>query len=82
MELKDLTDEQLIDLAYMRAKHKETSFSGTITDIVIKDKKSKYFNGASFLIKSEEYDDYLLGVSFDMFYINEISYLIKIGVKF
>lgn len=78
MELKNLKRENFIDLAKLRLKHKGRDF----TEITIEDDTFKYFNGVSFIVKSDKWTDYLFPVSFDMFYPDEFMYLLGLGVKF
>lgn len=78
MTLKNLTEENLIGLCKLRLKHKGEDF----LEIKIDDDSFNYFNGVSFLISSEKYDEYLLSISFDMFYPDEFMYLLDLGVEF
>ena len=78
MKLKNLKPENLIELAKLRLKHQNKYF----TDVIIEDNTFRYFNGVCFIVKSDKWDDYLLSVSFDMFYPDEFLYLLGLGVEF
>jgi hypothetical protein len=65
-------------LAKLRLKHKGKDF----TEITIEDDTFKYFNGVSFIVKSDKCADYVFSVSFDMFYPDEFMYLLGLGVEF
>jgi hypothetical protein len=78
MKLKKLKRENFIELCKLRLKHENKDF----TEMTIKDDTFKYFNGVSFIVKSDKCADYRFSVSFDMFYPDEFMYLLEIGVKF
>jgi len=78
MKLKHLTQENFIELAKLRLKHEDKDF----TEITIEDDTFRYFNGVSFIVKSNEWSDYRFSVSFDMFYPDEFMYLLELGVEF
>ena len=78
MELKNLKQNQLIELCKLRLKHKKQDF----TEIIIEDDAFEHFNGVSFIVKSDKWADYRFAISFDMFYPNEFMYLLGLGVKF
>lgn len=78
MKLKDLNKENFIDLCKLRLKHENKDF----IEITIQDDTFKYFNGVSFIVKSEKFTDYLFSLSFDMFYPDEFIYLLNLGVEF
>ena len=78
MKLENLKQNQLIDLCKLRLKHKNQDF----TEITIEDDTFEYFNGVSFIVKSEKWADYRFSVSFDMFYPDEFMYLLGLGVEF
>ena len=75
MEIKNLSKENLIELGKLRLINKNQDF----TEITIED---EYFNGISFIVKSNKWADYRFPVSFEMFYPNEFMYLLGLGVKF
>lgn len=62
----------------MRLKNKGEDFS----EVCIEDNSFKYFNGTSFIVKSDKFADYRFSFSFDMFYPDEFKYLLGLGVKF
>ena len=78
MKVKNLKQENFIELCKLRLKHENRDF----TEVSIEDDTFKYFNGVSFIVKSDEYLDYRFSVSFDMFYPDEFMYLLGLGVKF
>lgn len=78
MTLKNLTEENFIELCKLRLKHKGQDF----TEIKIDDDSFNYFYGVSFIISSEKYDDYLFPISFEMFYPDEFIYLLDLGIDF
>ena len=75
MKLENLKQNQLIDLCKLRLKHKKQDF----TEIIIEE---EYFNGISFIVKSNKWADYRFPISFDMFYPDEFMYLLGLGVEF
>ena len=78
MKLTNLKKEDFIHLAKLRLKHKGKDF----TEITIEDDTFEYFNGVSFIVKSDKWADYIFSVSFDMFYPDEFMYLLGLGVEF
>ena len=62
MKLKNLKDENFIKLCKLRLKHENKDF----TEITIEDDTFRYFNGVSFIVKSDKWSDYRFLVSFDM----------------
>ena len=78
MKLKNLKQENFIELCKFRLKHESKDF----TKISIEDDTFKYFNGVSFIVKSDKWADYRFSVSFDMFYPDEFMYLLGLGVEF
>lgn len=78
MKLKNLKQKNFIELAKLRLKHKGKDF----TEITIEDDTFRYFNGVSFIVKSDKWVDEVFSVSFDMFYPDEFMYLLGLGVEF
>ena len=78
MKLKNLKQENFIELCKLRLKHESKDF----TKISIEDDTFKYFNGVSFIVKSDKFDDYRFSVYFDTFYPDEFMYLLGLGVEF
>ena len=78
MKLKNLKQENFIELCKLRLKHKNKDF----TKISIEDDTFRYFNGVSFIVKSDKWADEVFSVSFDMFYPDEFMYLLGLGVEF
>lgn len=75
MEIKNLSKENLIELGKLRLINMNQDF----TEITIEE---EYFNGISFIVKSNKWADYRFPISFEMFYPNEFMFLLKLGVKF
>jgi hypothetical protein len=78
MKLENLKQENFIELCKLRLKHKKEDF----TEITIEDATFRYFNGVSFIVKSDKWADYRFSFSFDMFYPDEFMYLLGLGVEF
>ena len=78
MKPQNLKHENDIQLCKLRLKNESKEF----TKISIEDDTFKYFNGVSFIVKSDKTADYRFSVSFKMFYPNEFMYLLGLGVKF
>lgn len=78
MTLKNLKTENFIKIAELRLKHENKDF----TEITIEDDTFKYFNGVSFIIKSDKFADYRFSIHLDKFYPDEFMYLLGLGVKF
>ena len=78
MKLKNLKQENFIELCKLRLIHENIDF----TEITIEDDTFRYFNGVSFIVKSDKWSDYRFSVSFDMFYPDEFMYLLGLGVQF
>ena len=78
MKLKNLKKENFIELCKLRLRHESKDF----TEITIEDDTFRYFNGVSFIVKSNKWADYRFSVSFDMFYPDEFMYLLGLGVEF
>jgi hypothetical protein len=77
-QIKNLNQENFIELCKLRLKHKNEEY----TEIIIDDDSFKYFNGVSFIVKSDKYQDSVFSMSFDMFYPDEFMYLLELGVVF
>ena len=78
MKLKNLKQENFIELCKLRLRHENKDF----TEINIEDDTFRYFKGVSFIVKSDKFADYRFSVSFDMFYPDEFMYLLGLGVEF
>jgi len=78
MNLKNLKKQNFIDLCKLRLGNEGKDFA----DIYIDDDTFKYFNGVSFIVRSDNWADYCFSVSFDMFYPDEFMYLLGLGVEF
>jgi hypothetical protein len=78
MKLKNLKKENFIELCKLRLRHESKDF----TEITIEDDTFRYFNGVSFIVKSDKFADYRFSVSFDMFYPDEFMYLLGLDVEF
>jgi hypothetical protein len=78
MELENLNQSQFIELCKLRLKNKNKDY----TEITIEDATFRYFNGVSFIVKSDKWADDRFSFSFDMFYPNEFMYLLGLGVEF
>lgn len=79
MDIKELSKEQLIQLAKLRLFNEGKEY---FTELILEDSGFKYFNGVSFIVKSNKWADWIFNFSFRMFYPNEFMYLLSIGVKF
>lgn len=78
MKLKNLKQDNFIEICKLRLRHENKDF----TEITIEDDTFRYFNGVSFIVKSDKFADYRFSVSFDMFYPDEFMYLLELGVEF
>jgi len=78
MSIRDLTSEQYIELGKLRLNHSDEDF----TEILINDVSFEYFNGVSFIIKSDKWADLISPCTLNMFYPDEFMYLLSIGVEF
>lgn len=79
MDIKELSKEQLIQLVKLRLFNEGKE---DFTEVIIEESSFKYFNGVSFIVKSNKCADWVFNFSFRMFYPNEFMYLLSIGVKF
>jgi hypothetical protein len=78
MKLINLKPENFIELCKIRLTQEDQEF----TEIIIEDSTFKYFNGVSFIVKSDKWADYRYSFHFDMFYPKEFMYLFGLGVEF
>ena len=76
-ELK-LSRENSIHLCELRLKNEGEEF----TEIIIEDDSFKHFNGISFIVKSDQWQDYRFTFPFTKFYPNEFKFLIDLGFSF
>lgn len=78
MKLENLNRKNFIELCKLRLKHKGKDYKS----IAIEDDTFIYFNGVSFIVKSDKWGDYRFSISFDKFYPDEFMYLLALGVEF